>query len=109
MVKSVKDRILEALKKEALTEPELSEKLRISIDYPKDDLLLKLEDEGLIKYDLTTEKWHLKGENVAELEKDPKFRKWIVENLGMKWRNYVLSKEDVREALRNIYLEMKHL
>ena len=108
MVKSVRDRILEALKKEALTEPELSERLRISIDYPK-NLLLKLEDEGLIKYDLATEKWHLKDENVEELEKDPKFRKWIVENLGMKWRNYVLSKEDVRDALRNIYLEMKHL
>jgi len=109
LTKSLRDRILEALKKEALTESELCERLRISIDYPKDDLLLKLEDEGLVKYDLATEKWHLKDEDMEELEKDPKFRKWIVENIGMKWRNYVLSKEDVRHALRNIYLEMKHL
>lgn len=42
---------------------------------------------------------------VIELEKSPKFKKWIVENIGMKWRNYVLSKEDVKHALRNIYLE----
>ena len=60
MAKSLKDRLLEALKKEDLTESELCERLRISIDYPKDDLLLKLEDEGLVKYDLTTEKWHLR-------------------------------------------------
>lgn len=40
---------------------------------------------------------------VIELEKDPKFRKWIVENIGMKWRDYVLSEEDVRRALRNQY------
>ncbi len=48
---------------------------------------------------------------MAELEKDPKFKKWIVEHIGMKWRNYVLSKEGVRYALRNIYLEknMKYL
>jgi len=46
---------------------------------------------------------------VAELEKDPKFRKWIVEHIGMKWRNYVLSTEGVRYALRNIYLERKCL
>ena len=59
MWKSLRDRILEALKKEALTAPELSERLRISTDYPMYGLL-KLEDEGLIKYDLTTEKWHLK-------------------------------------------------
>ena len=38
-----------------------------------------------------------------ELEKDPKFRKWIVENIGMKWRDYVLSEEDVRHALRDQY------
>ena len=60
---------MEALKKEALTSSELSEKLRITTDYPK-NLLLKLEDEGLIKYELATEKWHLKDEDVEELEKD---------------------------------------
>jgi len=40
---------------------------------------------------------------MAELEKDPKFRKWIVENIGMKWRDYVLSEGDVRDALQNQY------
>jgi len=54
---------LEALKKEDLTESELFERLRISIDYSKDDLLLKLEDEGLIKYNLATKKWHLRMKN----------------------------------------------
>ena len=48
-------------------------------------------------------------ENVAEPEKDPKFRKWIVEHIGMTWRNYVLSTEGVRYALQNIYLERKCL
>ena len=38
-----------------------------------------------------------------ELEKDPKFRKWIVENLGMKWRDYRMSEGDVRDALQNQY------
>jgi len=37
---------------------------------------------------------------VIELEKDPKFRKWIVENIGMKWRDYIVSEGDVRDALQ---------
>jgi len=59
VVKSLRDRILEALKKEALSSPELSEKLRMPMHYPRCGLL-KLEDEGLVKYDLATEKWRLK-------------------------------------------------
>ncbi len=45
------------------------------------------------------------GENMAEseLEKDPKFRKWIVENIGMRWRDYIQSEEKVRLDLRNEY------
>ena len=59
MAKSLRDRILDALKKEGLTAPELSERLRISTDYPMYKLL-KLEEEGLVEYDLATEKWRLK-------------------------------------------------
>lgn len=59
MAKSLRDRILEALKKESLTSPELSERLRMPMYYYMYKLL-GLEDEGLVKYDLTTEKWHLK-------------------------------------------------
>ena len=58
MVKSVRDRILEALKKVALTAPELSERLRMPTHYPMYGLSM-LEEEGLIEYDLATEKWHL--------------------------------------------------
>jgi hypothetical protein len=39
----------------------------------------------------------------SELEKDPKFRKWIVDEVGMKWRDYVQSEENVKRELRNQY------
>ena len=56
MAKSLKDRILEALKKESLTAPELSERLGMKSHY----LLWNLEEEGLIEYDVAAGKWHLK-------------------------------------------------
>ena len=56
MAKSLRDRILEALKKEGLTIFELFERLGMKSHY----LLWKLEEEGLIEYDLATGKWHLK-------------------------------------------------
>jgi len=40
---------------------------------------------------------------VAELEKDLKFRKWIEDKVGMTWRDYRQSEENVRRGLRNAY------
>jgi len=57
VAKSLKNRILEALKKEDLTGLELAERLGMKPYY---FMLSKLEEEGLIEYDLATEKWHLK-------------------------------------------------
>ena len=57
MAKSLRDRILEALKKEDLTALELSERLGMKPNYY---LLSRLEDEGLIEYDFAAKKWHLK-------------------------------------------------
>ena len=57
MAKSLKDRILEALKKESLTALELSERVDVEPYY---FTLSKLEEEELIEYDSATEKWHLK-------------------------------------------------
>ena len=57
MAKSLRDRILEALKKERLTALELSERVGVEPHY---FMLLKLEEEGLIEYDFATEAWHLK-------------------------------------------------
>ena len=57
MVKSLRDRILEALKKEDLTALEMSERLGMKPNYY---LLSSLEDEGLIEYDFAAKKWHLK-------------------------------------------------
>ena len=57
MAKSLRDRILEALKKERLTVFELSERLGMKPNYY---LLSKLEEEGLIEHDFATKKWHLK-------------------------------------------------
>ena len=57
MAKSLRDRILEALKKEGLTVFELSERLGMKPNYY---LLSKLEEEGLIEYDFATKKWCLK-------------------------------------------------
>ena len=48
---------MEALKKEDLTALELSNRVGVEPYY---FMLLKLEDEGLVKYDLTTGKWRLK-------------------------------------------------
>jgi len=59
VAKSLRDRILEALKKEALTEPELSERLSIPTDYHI-SRLLKLEEGELVEYDYETDKWRLK-------------------------------------------------
>ena len=57
MAKSLRDRILEALKKEGMTTFELSERLGVKPNYY---LLSKLEEEGLVEYDSATGKWHLK-------------------------------------------------
>jgi len=57
LVKSLRDRILEALKKESLTALELSERTGWKQYY---FMLSKLEDEGLIEYDSATGKWRLK-------------------------------------------------
>jgi len=59
-MKSLRDRILEALKKESLTARELSERVGIK-KYPYFTLSW-LEEEGLIEYDSATDKWHLKEE-----------------------------------------------
>ena len=57
MAKSLRDRVLEALKKEGLTALELSERVDVKPFY---FMLSRLEEEGLIEYDLATEKWRLK-------------------------------------------------
>ena len=57
MAKSLRYRILEALKKEGMTTFELSERLGMKPNYY---LLSKLEGEGLIEYDFARKKWHLK-------------------------------------------------
>jgi len=57
LAKSLKDRILETLKKESLTALELSERIDVKPFY---FTLSRLEEEGLIEYDFATEKWHLK-------------------------------------------------
>ena len=57
MAKSLRDRILEALKKERLTALELSERVGVE---PYHFTLFKLEEEGLIEYDSATEKWHIR-------------------------------------------------
>jgi len=57
LAKSLKDRILEALKKESLTLFELSEKAEMK---PEHFILFKLKEEGLIDYDFATDKWYLK-------------------------------------------------
>ena len=57
MAKSLRDRILEALKKEGLTALELSEGIGME---PYHFTLFKLEEEGLIEYDSAIEKWRLK-------------------------------------------------
>ncbi|MHC3128929.1 MAG: hypothetical protein IBV52_02485 [Candidatus Bathyarchaeota archaeon] len=53
MAKSLRDRILEALKKESLTALELSERVGVGPYY---STLLRLEEEGLIEYNLATGK-----------------------------------------------------
>ena len=57
MGKSLKTKILEALEREPLSAFELAEKLGTKTQFLR---LAKLEEEGLIEYDLATEKWHLK-------------------------------------------------
>ena len=61
MAKSLRDRILEALKKESLTVSELTERLGTIRNHVMFELF-KLEEERLVEYDLATEKWHLKVE-----------------------------------------------
>ncbi len=57
MAKSLKDKILEAVKKDGLAVLELSEEIGVE---PYFFTLLRLEEEGLIEYDSATRKWHLK-------------------------------------------------
>ncbi len=38
----------------------------------------------------------------SELEKDPEFKRWI-EKVGMKWRDYLQSEENVKRELRDEY------
>lgn len=40
---------------------------------------------------------------MSELEKDLEFRKWIIEKVGMKWRDYLQSEENVKRELRDGY------
>jgi len=58
LAKSLRDRILEVVKKEGLTVLELSEEIGVEPYY---FTLLRLEEEGLIEYDLAAGKWHLKS------------------------------------------------
>jgi len=62
LAKSLRDRILEALKKEGLTVLELSERVYMGPVgiAPYYSTLLRLEEEGLVEYDSATGKWHLK-------------------------------------------------
>jgi len=64
VAKSLRDRILEALKKEGLTALELSERIGVEPVFKMGDdyyfTLSRLEEEGLIEYDSATGKWHLK-------------------------------------------------
>ena len=58
MGKSLRDRILETLKKESLTAFELAERLGTKPHHLR-FWLWKLEEKGLVEYDLATAKWHL--------------------------------------------------
>lgn len=62
MAKSLRDIILEALKKEGLTVFELSERVCMGLVGigPYYSTLLRLEEEGLVEYGLAIDKWHLK-------------------------------------------------
>jgi len=57
LAKSLRDKILEALKKDGLAVLELSEVIGVE---PYFFTLLRLEEEGLIEYDLAAGKWRLK-------------------------------------------------
>lgn len=59
MAKSLKDKILEALKKGDSNPLEISRRLRLSRQYVVWQLLV-MEKEGLVKYDMARNKWHLK-------------------------------------------------
>ena len=59
MAKSLRDRILEALKKEASNPLDISRRLRLSQKYVTWQLSV-LEEEGVIEYDMARGKWHLK-------------------------------------------------
>ncbi len=51
-------RVFEAVKKEASNPLEISKKLRLPLHYVSYELSM-LEEEGLIEYDLKTEKWRI--------------------------------------------------
>jgi len=59
LAKSVKDGVLEALKKGDLTPFQISNRIKLPLRYVTWELSL-LEEEGLAEYDFTKEKWHLK-------------------------------------------------
>ena len=60
MAKSLKDRVFEALKKEASNPLEVSRRLKVSRQYVAWQLLV-LEKEGLIEYDVARNKWRPKS------------------------------------------------
>ena len=59
MAKSLRDRILEALKKGALNRFDLFWRLGVPMRYVRDELS-RLKEKGLVEYDISTDKWHLK-------------------------------------------------
>jgi len=59
LARSLRDRILEVLKKEALNPSEIASRTWLPQQYVR-YILPKLKIEGLVEYDLATEKWHLK-------------------------------------------------
>jgi len=57
-VKNFKDKFLEALREGTLTPIELATRLRLPLHYVRYELSM-LEEEGLVEYDLATEKWRI--------------------------------------------------
>ncbi len=59
MVKSRRDRVLEALKEEAVNHAEISARLKLPRHYVAWQMSV-LEEEGLIEYDMARGKWRHK-------------------------------------------------
>ena len=107
MAKSLRDRLLEALKKGDLTALELSERLRMKPNYY---LLSKLEEEGLIEYDFATKKWCLIGGEKRMVDKEKKCvcvtltKPYLDAIEGLVQRGvYVSHAEIIKDALRRLF------